>query len=106
MAANGSGRGILFDAQGEKSGVDIIIPSPAGSPAGTTSTPNEVVSNTTSDFVITVKSRSAPATLTLLDRGRHHRRLELQAEPGPRRDRGRPVRQRVRVHGARATRVQ
>src|SRR6516165_11384612 len=63
VAANGSGRGILFDAQGEKSGADIIIPPPAGSPAGTTSTPNGVVSNTTSGFVITVKGRSAPATL-------------------------------------------
>jgi uncharacterized protein (TIGR03118 family) len=63
VAANGSGRGILFDAGGEKSGADIIIPPPAGSPAGTTSTPNGVVSNTTSGFVITVKGRSAPATL-------------------------------------------
>src|SRR5689334_3991741 len=63
VAANGSGRGILLDAQGEKSGADIIIPPPAGSPAGTTSTPNGVVSNTTSGFVITVKGRSAPATL-------------------------------------------
>jgi hypothetical protein len=33
VAANGSGRGILFKAQGEKSGADIIIPPPAGSPA-------------------------------------------------------------------------
>src|SRR5262245_36828324 len=63
VAANGSGRGILLDAQGQKSGSDIVIPPPAGSPAGTTSTPNGVVSNTTSGFVITVKGRSAPATL-------------------------------------------
>lgn len=63
VAANGSGRGILLDSQGEKSGGDIIIPPPAGSPAGTTSTPNGVVPNTTSGFVITVNGRSAPATL-------------------------------------------
>ena len=63
VAANGSGRGILLDSQGEKSGADIIIPPPAGSPAGTTSTPNGVVPNTTSGFVITVNGRSAPATL-------------------------------------------
>src|SRR5262249_22446585 len=48
VAANGSGRAILFDAEGEKSGADIIIPPPAGSPSGATSTPNGVVSNTTS----------------------------------------------------------
>jgi uncharacterized protein (TIGR03118 family) len=63
VAANGSGRGILLDAQGDKSGADIKIPPPAGSPSNTTSTPNGVVSNTTSDFVITVNGRSAPATL-------------------------------------------
>lgn len=63
IAANGSGRAILADADGKKSGADIIIPPPAGSPAGTTSTPNGVVPNTTSGFVITVNGRSAPATL-------------------------------------------
>lgn len=63
VAANGSGRAILLDGQGEKSGADIIIPPPAGSPSGTTSTPNGVVSNTTTGFVITVMGRSAPATL-------------------------------------------
>lgn len=63
VSANGAGRGILFNAEGEKSGADIRIPPPAGSPAGTTSTPNGVVTNDTSDFVITVNGRSAPATL-------------------------------------------
>jgi uncharacterized protein (TIGR03118 family) len=63
VAANGSGRGILLDAQGEKSGADIVIPPPAGSPNKSTSTPNGVVSNTTSDFVISFKGKSAPATL-------------------------------------------
>src|SRR5947208_15842421 len=51
VAANGSGRGILLDAQGEKSGADIIIPPPAGRPSGPTATPNGVISNTTSDLV-------------------------------------------------------
>ena len=63
VAANGAGRGILFNAEGEKSGADIIIPPPAGSPKGTLATPNGVISNPTSDFVITVNGRSAPATL-------------------------------------------
>src|SRR5579872_2165620 len=55
VAANGSGQGILFNAQGQKSGADINIPPPAGSPSGSTSTPNGVIDNTTSDFVITFK---------------------------------------------------
>ena len=76
VAANGSGRAILFDAEGEKSGADIIIPPPAGSLSGTTSTPNGVVSNTTSGFIITVNGRSAPATLL------------FSTEDGTRRDRG------------------
>jgi len=63
VAANGSGQGILFDAQGQKSGADITIPPPADSPAGTNSTPNGVIINTTSDFVITFNGRSAPATM-------------------------------------------
>lgn len=63
ISANGSGRGISLDAQGEKTAADIVIPPPAGSPAGTTSTPNGVVPNSTSNFVITVNGRSAPATL-------------------------------------------
>src|SRR5215472_13698961 len=63
VAANGSGQSILFNAQGQKSGADINIPPPTGSPRGTSSTPNGVISNTTSDFVITVNGRSAPATL-------------------------------------------
>jgi uncharacterized protein (TIGR03118 family) len=63
VAANGSGQGILLNAQGQKSGADINIPAPAGSPSGTTSTPNGVIDNTSADFVITVHGQSAPATL-------------------------------------------
>jgi uncharacterized protein (TIGR03118 family) len=59
VASNGAGRAVLFDAQGEKAGADIIIPSPSGA----TSAPNGVVSNPTSGFVISFKGRSAPATL-------------------------------------------
>src|SRR5262249_47542704 len=63
VAGNGSGRAILFNAQGEMSGPDIIIPTPKSSPPGSTSTPNGVVNNTTSGFVISFKGQSAPATL-------------------------------------------
>ena len=37
VAANGSGRAISLDAGGRREGPDIVIPTPAGSPAGTTS---------------------------------------------------------------------
>src|SRR4051812_48203610 len=63
VAANGPGTAITLNAKGAKQGPEIIIPPPAGSPKGTTSTPNGVISNTTSDFVISQHGRSAPATL-------------------------------------------
>jgi uncharacterized protein (TIGR03118 family) len=63
VTANGTGRDVLLDAQGEKCGADIIIPPPPGSPPKTISAPTGEVSNATSGFVITVKGRSAPATL-------------------------------------------
>src|SRR5262245_11013820 len=55
VTANGTGRAIPLDAQGEREGGDIIIPPPPGSPSKTTSAPNGVVGNDTSDFVITFK---------------------------------------------------
>jgi len=63
VAANGTGRAILLDAQGEREAADIIIPPPPGSPSKTISTPNGVVSNTTSGFAITFNGNTAPATL-------------------------------------------
>jgi uncharacterized protein (TIGR03118 family) len=63
VSSNGAGQAIQFNAQGQKSAADINIPPPLGSPAGSISHPNGVVPNTTSGFVITVKGRSAPATL-------------------------------------------
>jgi uncharacterized protein (TIGR03118 family) len=63
VASNGAGQAIQFNAQGQKSAADINIPPPPGSPAETISHPNGTVSNTTPGFVITVKGRSAPATL-------------------------------------------
>lgn len=63
VVANGTGRGILLDAQGEKAAADIIIPPPAGSPTKATSTPNGVGTNITSDFAITFNGRTAPAAL-------------------------------------------
>ncbi|HEY2865757.1 MAG TPA: TIGR03118 family protein [Pyrinomonadaceae bacterium] len=63
VAANGSGRGILFSAQGVRDGADIIIPTPAGSAHNSSATPNGVVPNDTSGFVISDHGKSAPATL-------------------------------------------
>jgi uncharacterized protein (TIGR03118 family) len=63
VALNGTGQAIQIDAGGQKHGADIIIPPPAGSPKHTVSAPTGVVANTTSDFVISSKGRSAPATL-------------------------------------------
>ena len=63
VAANGSGRAILFDAEGEREGADIIIPTPASAARNTRSTPNGVVANDTSGFVISDNGKSAPATL-------------------------------------------
>jgi uncharacterized protein (TIGR03118 family) len=63
VALNGAGQAMLLDAQGEKTGADIMIPAPAGSPAGTVAAPTGVVGNSTSGFVISFKGRTAPATL-------------------------------------------
>src|SRR5262245_61074637 len=63
VAANGPGLAILLDARGAKHGANIIIPPPAGSPRGTTSTPNGVVNNATTDFAIRIRRHSAPATV-------------------------------------------
>src|SRR5215472_7873034 len=63
VTANGTGRAILLDAEGERQAADIIIPPPPGSPFKSTSAPNGVVTNTTSDFAITFRGNTAPATL-------------------------------------------
>lgn len=63
VVANGSGRAIPLDAQGEREGADIIIPPPPGSPFKTTSAPDGIVGNATSDFAISFNGRTAPATL-------------------------------------------
>ena len=63
VAANGSGRSILFDAEGVRNRGDIIIPTPAGNPRNGSSTPNGVVPNTTPDFIISEHGRSARAIL-------------------------------------------
>src|SRR5262249_33282892 len=42
-------------------GAPIVIPPPAGSPAGTTAAPTGQVANATRDFVISEGGRSAPA---------------------------------------------
>lgn len=62
-AANGAGNSPLFNAQGKELGQAVTIPAPPSDPAGTLSTPNGVVTNTTNDFVITQNGRSAPASI-------------------------------------------
>jgi uncharacterized protein (TIGR03118 family) len=61
LSDNGSGTAALFAADGTPLGAPIVIPPPAGSPAGTASTPNGQETNDTSDFVISEAGRSAPA---------------------------------------------
>jgi uncharacterized protein (TIGR03118 family) len=63
LSNNGTGTAALFAADGTPLGAPIVIPPPAGSPAGTTSTPNGQVANATSDFVIHEGGRSGPATI-------------------------------------------
>jgi uncharacterized protein (TIGR03118 family) len=63
LSANGTGSAPLFAADGTPLGAPIVIPPPAGSPAGTTSAPTGQVANTTPDFVITESGRSAPAAV-------------------------------------------
>jgi uncharacterized protein (TIGR03118 family) len=63
VALNGAGRAMLIDTQGAKTGADIMIPPPAGSPKHTVSAPTGEVVNTSSGFVIAFKGRSAPASL-------------------------------------------
>jgi uncharacterized protein (TIGR03118 family) len=61
LSNNGSGTAAVFAADGTPLGAPVVIPPPAGSPAGTTSTPNGQVTNATGDFVISEGNRSAPA---------------------------------------------
>jgi uncharacterized protein (TIGR03118 family) len=61
LSDNGTGTAALFAADGTPLGAPITIPAPAGSPAGTSSTPNGQVTNATSDFVISEAGRTAPA---------------------------------------------
>jgi len=63
ISANAAGVAPLLDAHGNVEGPSVVIPPPAGSPAGTTSTPNGNVVNTTNDFVISDGTHSAPATV-------------------------------------------
>lgn len=63
LSDNGSGTAALFAADGTPLGAPIVIPTPPGSPAGTTSTPNGQLTNDTSDFVIHEGMNSAPASV-------------------------------------------
>src|SRR5262249_32531211 len=52
ISDNNGGNAALFAADGTALGAPIVMPGPAGSPAGTTGTPTGQVLNSTSDFVI------------------------------------------------------
>jgi uncharacterized protein (TIGR03118 family) len=61
VSANASGLAPIYNAEGEIDGRPITIPVP---PGGTPpAAPNGNIRNTTNDFVITEKDRSAPATV-------------------------------------------
>ncbi len=61
VAANGTGETLRLNAQGATLGRAVILQPPLGSPPGTTTTPNGVFLNTTSDFIISDDGKSAPA---------------------------------------------
>jgi uncharacterized protein (TIGR03118 family) len=63
LSDNGTGTAALFTADGTALGAPIVIPPPAGSPAGTASTPNGQLTNDTNDFVISKGGHSAPAAV-------------------------------------------
>ncbi|HEX5442367.1 MAG TPA: TIGR03118 family protein [Pirellulales bacterium] len=61
ISANGAGNAPLLNAQGAEVGKALLLPPPLGSAPGTLTTPNGQVVNNTSDFVISLDGRSAPA---------------------------------------------
>jgi uncharacterized protein (TIGR03118 family) len=59
---NHTGLSTLYNGAGAKQGLVVTIPPPAGSPAGTTSSPNGMVFNgNTSDFVVSQGGKSGPS---------------------------------------------
>lgn len=64
ISANGTGTAPLLNAQGRPvGGRAVVLPAPPSDPAGTDSTPNGNLVNTTGDFVISRHGRSAPASV-------------------------------------------
>ncbi|HEV3343737.1 MAG TPA: TIGR03118 family protein, partial [Pirellulales bacterium] len=63
ISANGAGNAPLLNANGAEEGKALLLPPPLGSPPGTLTSPNGQVVNTTSDFVISLDGRSAPASV-------------------------------------------
>jgi uncharacterized protein (TIGR03118 family) len=61
ISDNNGGNGALFAADGTALGAPIVMPPPAGSPAGSAGAPTGQVLNATADFVISEGGRSAPA---------------------------------------------
>src|SRR6516225_5516482 len=62
ISDNNGGNAALFAPNGTALGAPIVMPPPGGSPAGSTGAPTGQVLNSTSDFVISEGSRSAPAS--------------------------------------------
>src|SRR6516162_8913402 len=62
ISDNNGGNAALFASDGTALGAPIVMPPPGGSPAGSTGAPTGQVLNSTSDFVISEGSRSAPAS--------------------------------------------
>jgi uncharacterized protein (TIGR03118 family) len=62
ISANNAGNSPLLNAAGAELGQAVLLQPPLGSPAGTTTAPDGVVLNTTSDFVISDDGRTDPAT--------------------------------------------
>jgi uncharacterized protein (TIGR03118 family) len=63
VTINGTGNAMRLNQAGAALGQPITLPPPAGSPAGTTAAPSGEVANSTSAFMITEGSHTAPATL-------------------------------------------
>jgi uncharacterized protein (TIGR03118 family) len=61
VSANGSGEQLPLNAAGAPLAPPIVDAPPAGSPPGTTTSPNGTLLNTTEDFVIHDGDKSAPA---------------------------------------------
>lgn len=61
ISSNGAGNAPLLNANGAEEHHALLLPPPLGTAPGTLTTPNGQVVNSTSDFVISLNGKSAPA---------------------------------------------